>query len=284
MKPLLCVLVIGAVAVAGAANEQTRFSSRAVVVRVDVLATIKGRPVAGLTAHDFELLDDGVPQTIDSVDAQELPVNAVLALDTSASTAGGQLRDLIAAGGALIDDLRPNELASITTFSDVVVPRVALTKNHDAVRAVFRDVQPGGDTSAIDGTYVAMMSAQSAEGRPLVVVFTDGLDTASWMTPEELIDATRRASAVIYTVATGDARRWKLLNDLADATGGRAISLASSKDLRAEFQRILTEFRSRYLLAFSPKGVTESGYHRLTVRATRNGITIKARPGYTAGR
>jgi VWFA-related protein len=164
----------------------------------------------------------------------------------------------------------------------MVAPRVPLTEDHDAVRAVLGTVEPDGDTAAIDGTYVAMMSAQAAEGRPLVVVFTDGIDTASWMSPEELIDATRRASAVIYTVATGDARRWTLLNDLADATGGRAIALASSKDLRAEFERILTEFRSRYLLAFTPKGVAESGYHRLTVRATRSGINVKARPGYTA--
>ena len=189
-----------------------------------------------------------------------------------------------AAGTALVDGLKPNELASITTFSDIVAPRVPLTRDREAVRAVFRDVHPEGDTAAIDGTYVAMMSAQSTDGRPLVVVFSDGLDTASWMTPEELIDATRRASAVIYTVATGDARRWPLLSDLADATGGRAIALESTKNLRAEFQRILTEFRSRYLLAFTPQGVTESGYHRLTVRATRRGITIKARPGYTAGR
>lgn len=285
MRPLLCLLcTCTAATVVLAAQQQARFSSRAVVVRVDVLATERGKPVAGLTVRDFEVLDNGVRQAIDLVDAEAVPVNAVLALDTSESTAGRPLRDLIAAGGALLDDLKPDELASITTFSHMVAPRVPLTKDHGAVRAVLGTVEPGGDTSAIDGTYVAMMSAQAAEGRPLVVVFTDGIDTASWMTPEELIDATRRASAVIYTVATGDARRWSLLNDLADATGGRAIALASSKDLRAEFERILTEFRSRYLLAFTPKGVAESGYHRLTVRATRSGINVKARPGYTAGK
>jgi len=114
-------------------------------------------------------------------------------------------------------------------------------------------------------------------------VFTDGLDTISWLRAADLINATKRASAVVYTVATGPARQWEFLKDLASATGGRAIALGSAKNLEAEFLRILTEFRSRYLLSFSPQGVSDTGYHRLTVRSKKRGISITARPGYTAG-
>ena len=64
---------------------------------------------------------------------------------------------------------------------------------------------------------------------------------------------------------------------------GRAISLGSAKDIQAEFLRILTEFRSRYLLSFAPQGVPDTGYHRLTVRAKKRGVTVTARPGYTTG-
>jgi VWFA-related protein len=128
-----------------------------------------------------------------------------------------------------------------------------------------------------------MMTAQSVDGRPLVVVFTDGLDTVSWLRDTDLLDATTRASAVVYTVAAGPARQWQFLKDLATATGGRAIALASAKNLDAEFLKILTEFRSRYLLSFSPQGVAETGYHRLTVRAKRRGVSVTARAGYTAG-
>lgn len=278
------VFLCAVAAVCAASAQQATFSSRAFVVRVDVLATEKGIPVPGLTAADFELLDNGVPQAIDIVDTQELPVNAVLALDTSGSTTGGRLRDLISAADALLSDLKPAEPASITTFSHMVAPRVPLTTDRDAVRAVLEHVEAEGNTAALDGTYVAMMSAQSVEGRPLVVVFTDGIDTASWMRPGDMLGAARRASAVVYAVATGDARRWPLLKELTDATGGRTIALESTRDLHTEFRRILTEFRSRYVLAFTPSGVADTGYHQLSVRSKRKGVAVKARAGYIAGR
>ena len=141
----------------------------------------------------------------------------------------------------------------------------------------------GGTPALIDGVYLSMMTPQSADGRPLVMVFTDGLDPTSWLRADDLINATKRAGAVVYTVATGPARQWQFMKDLAAATGGRAIALDSAKDLRAEFAKILTEFRSRYVLSFNPTGVSDTGYHTLTVRSKRSGIAMKARPGYTAG-
>ena len=264
-------------------GQKPTFSSRAVVVRVDVLATDNGKPVAGLVASDFELLDNDVPQRVDSVNRGDLPVNAVIALDVSASTHGQALTEMVVAGDALIDALHPEERASLTTFSHVVAPLVPLTTDHASVRSALDAAVPSGQTAIIDGVYVAMMTAQSDDGRPLVVVFTDGLDTVSWLRDADLISATKRASAVIYTVATGPARQWQFLKDLATATGGRAIALDSAKNLQAEFLRILTEFRSRYLLSYSPQGVEDTGYHRLTVRSTRRGVTVTARPGYTAG-
>ena len=284
MRPVWLCVAISIAAPLAAAPQQALFSSRTVVVRVDVFATDKGKPVAGLTADDFELLDNGVPQHIRLADSDALPANVVLAFDTSASTSGQSLQDLVSAGEQLLDDLKPIEPAGLTTFSRAVSLRIALTTDHTAVRDVLRRVTPIGDTSAIDGIYVAMMSAQLVDGRPLVVVFTDGVDTASWMQPAELLDAAKRASAVVYTVATGDARNWSLLAQVSDATGGRAIKLESSKDLRAEFQKILAEFRSRYLISFVPNDVSESGYHRLTVRSTRRGVDVKSRPGYQAGK
>ncbi len=259
------------------------FSSRAVAVRVDVLATENGKPVAGLAAADFELLDNDVPQVIQSLNLGDLPVNAVAALDVSSSTQGHALADLVHAGDALINGLKPTERASLTTFSETVSPLIQLTTDHAAVHLALSKATAGGQTAVIDGVYVAMMTAQSVDGRPLVVVFTDGIDTMSWMRDTDLISATKRASAVVYTVATGPARQWQFMKDLANATGGRAIALDSAKNLEAEFVKILTEFRSRYLLSFSPQGVSDSGYHRLTVRSNKRGISVTARPGYTAG-
>lgn len=267
----------------GISAQRATFSSRTLAVRVDVLATENGKPVAGLTANDFELLDNNVLQEIEALNAGDLPVNAVVALDVSESTSGQTIGDLVAASGAFIGALTPTERVSLTTFSETVAPLVSLTTDHARVKRALESVSAGGQTAILDGVFTAMMTAQSVDGRPLVVLFTDGLDTVSWMRDRDLINATKRASAVIYTVATGPARQWPFLKDLATATGGRAISLGSPKSIQAEFLRILTEFRSRYVLSFSPRGVNDTGYHTLAVRSKKRNVVVTARAGYTAG-
>ena len=86
--------------------------------------------------------------------------------------------------------------------------------------------------------------------------------------------------AVVYAVTAAQARRRSPLKDLADATGGQLLEVTSSRDLRGAFQRILQDFRSRYILSYSPTGVPTDGFHRLEVRTKRRGLTVRARPGY----
>ena len=261
-------------------SQKQSFSSHALAVSVDVLVTDGRNPVGGLAASDFELRDNGVLQTIDLVDTSEVPVNAVLALDTSASIAGQRQRDLIAASEALLDGLRPADRAALTTFSQAVFPRIALTPDLGAVRAELRRITPAGETAIMDGTYVALAATLSQSGRSLVVVCTDGSDTSSWLEPEEVLESAKRSSAVVYAVTAADTRRRSSLKDLTDATGGHVLRVAASQDLRGAFEKILQDFRSRYVLSYSPQGVASEGFHRLDVRVKRRGLTVKARPGY----
>jgi Ca-activated chloride channel family protein len=263
-----------------ASYQKRSFSSGTLGVRVDVLVTDGSKPVGGLAASDFELRDNGVLQTIDVLDASDVPVNAVLALDTSASTAGRRQRDLIAAGEALLDGLRSGDRAALTTFSHAVLPRIALTSDLAAVREQLRRIAPSGETAIMDGTYVALTETLSQSGRSLVVVCTDGYDTSSWLQPEEVLESAKRSSAVIYAVTAAEARRRPTLKDLTDATGGHMMAVAANGDLRGAFQKILQDFRSRYILSYSPQGVPIDGFHRLDVRVKRRGLTVKARPGY----
>jgi Ca-activated chloride channel family protein len=261
-------------------SQKRSFSSGTLGVRVDVLVTDGSKPVGGLAASDFELRDNGILQTIDVLDASDVPVNAVLALDTSASTAGRRQTDLIAAGEALLDGLRSGDRAALTTFSHAVLPRIALTSDLAAVRAELRRITPSGETAIMDGTYVALTETLSQSGRSLVVVCTDGYDTSSWLQPEEVLESAKRSSAVIYAVTAAEARRRPTLKDLTDATGGHMMAVAANGDLRGAFQKILQDFRSRYILSYSPQGVPIDGFHRLDVRVKRRGLTVKARPGY----
>lgn len=261
-------------------SRQRAFSSSTLGVRVDVLVTDGRKAVGGLTAADFELRDNGVVQAIDVADSSDVAVNAVLALDTSSSTTGKRQRDLVAASQALLDELKPVDRAALTTFSHAVAPRIALTSDFSAVRAELFRIVPSGETAVMDGVYVALMATLAQAGRSLVVVCTDGYDTSSWLEPEEVLESAKRSNAVIYAATAAEPRRHSPLKDLTDATGGQLMQIASSADLRGAFQRILRDFRSRYVLTYTPQGVAAGGFHRLDVRVRRRGLTVKARPGY----
>jgi VWFA-related protein len=256
------------------------FSSRTLGVRVDVLVMEGGQPVAGLTARDFQLRDNGVLQRVDVIEAVDVPINVVLALDTSASVHGRKLTDLIAAGDAILDGLKPVDRGAVVTFNHAVTPAVELTADLSNVRATLRTIDPRGRTSVMDGVYVALTSTVDQAGRFLLVVCTDGSDTMSWLTPPEVLEASKRANAVVYAVTAGGGRRSEPLKDLADATGGQMLQVKRSEDFRSAFQRILTEFRTRYVLAYSPEGVSPGGFHRLDINVARRRAVVKAREGY----
>jgi VWFA-related protein len=128
-----------------------------------------------------------------------------------------------------------------------------------------------------------MMLAESDVGRGLVIVFSDGRDTSSWLTPKSVLDVAKRCDAVVYGVASGLAQRAEFLGDLADQTGGRLFKVESTRGLSAVFLEVLDEFRQRYLLSYSPGGVAQQGWHQLTVRVKGRNATVRARPGYMAG-
>jgi len=256
------------------------FTSRTRGVIVDALVTERNRPVTGLTAADFELRDNGVLQTISAAEVSDAPLNAVLALDMSASTAGQRLVDLRAGSAALVRGLRPHDRLGLTTFNHAVGSRVPLTEESAAVSAVLEGLKPEGETAVLDGVFAALMTTLAEPGRSLVIVFTDGRDTASWLLPDEVVESARRSNAVVYAVATGSARDWTVLAELADATGGRRIDVETGADLHRQFERILQEFRSRYVLTYTPAGVSDTGFHKLSVRVRRGGVSVKSRPGY----
>lgn len=256
------------------------FRSRTLSVRVDVLVTDGRKPVVGLTAADFELRDNGVVQTVEVLDTADVPLNVVLALDTSASIAGKRATDLTVAAHALLDGLNPADRAALVTFSHVVTPAAALTSNFAAIRKQLLELKPSGRTAVIDAVYVALATTVAEAGRSLVVVYTDGADVSSWLELGEILESVKRSSAVLYAVTTDEGPRAALLGSLTRATGGVDVRVGSSAELRAGFHRILQEFRSRYILAFTPSGVTPGGVHRLDVRVRRGGVTVNARPTY----
>jgi Ca-activated chloride channel homolog len=266
------------------ATAQT-FRSKVELVRVDVLVTENGRPVSGLSPSDFEILDNGVVQEVEFASFEQLPLNITFALDTSASVAGPALAHLQEASGAVLERLESRDRAALLTFDHTVTLRSPLTPDVEQVRQAIRGVVPRGETALYDAVYSGIVFAEAEIGRNLLIVFTDGADTSSSSTRQEIADAAKTTDLVVYAVAAGvrNRRTTQFLGDVADRTGGRLLQIDATSEVHGAFVGILDEFRHRYLLGFSPRGVTKTGWHRLEVRVKGRRAAVKARSGYQAG-
>lgn len=255
------------------------FVSRRDVVRLDVLVTERNRPVLGLKAADFTVLDNGVPQQVDFVSFDEAPLNVVLTLDVSGSMTGERLDDLRAAGHAVVAQLRPGDRAALVSFNEGLSLGAGLTLELDRVRSALDRGVAEGLTSLVDASFAGLTIGAVDTGRSVMLVFSDGLDTSSWLEPEMVIDAAKRASVLVSGVSVGRASV-PFLADLVHVTGGDLVGLPSTRNLRPTFVRLLAEYRQRYLLGYSPAGVPADGWHKVDVKVSRPNATIKVRAGY----
>jgi len=277
------VAAVCAATVAPRAQAQApSFTTKIEMVRVDVLVSDRGQPLIGLAPADFEILDNGVPQQVELVSFEQIPLNVILTLDLSSSVAGERLANLQAAGGALLAGLKTDDQAAVISFSHLVALGSGLTTDLGRVRRALDEAEASGETSMVDGVYAAIALGESDAGRALVIVFSDGLDTASWLSADAVLDIAKRSDAVVYAVSAQSRARPEFLRDLTSFTGGRLFEVQKTANLGATFLSILDEFRHRYLVSYTPRGVSKDGWHKLDVRVKRGG-TVKARPGYLAG-
>jgi VWFA-related protein len=264
-----------------ASSPQTTFHSGVEVVEIDVSVTRGGVPVAGLTARDFTLTDNGAAQDIQSINLEHLPLSVTLVLDTSQSVAGDRLRHLVQAGEGLTTALRPEDRAALITFSQIVDLRVPMTGDMQTIRTALSAMAGIGATALRDAVHLALQLQPRDLTRPLVLVFTDGHDTASWLTEDAAIDSARRAGVVIHAVRLESDG---FLDRLTQTSGGRTWSATSDRQLQELFTRALDEMRARYLLTFTPRGVDQPGWHELKVKLKNGSADITARRGYFVSR
>ena len=286
--PLLGLLVMAA----ATAQAPPVFRAEVDLVRVEVLVTRKGSPVRGLTAADFEVRDGGRLQTLQPIHEEETPIDVVLVLDLSQSVVGSKLSALRDAASAFLDGLRPGpsglqpgpdaERAALLVFQEEVRLLEPLTPALGRVRRALQAVTARGSTALLDATYSALRLLEPGPRRTVVVVFSDGLDSLSWLTPAQVVETAARSEALVYAVVArekGDPEN-TFLRDVTRATGGRAWTARSERELRARFLDVLDDIRSRYVLSYAPEGVAFSGWHALEVRLKKGKGEVLARPGY----
>ena len=272
---------------------QPTFRASVDAVRIDVSVMNGIMPVAGLTKDNFAVVDNGVPQSVESVSLDTVPLDLTLVLDTSGSLAGERLTNLIEAAEGLVKTLQTADTASLLTFSDPVRLVVRSTRERKPLLDALSKLRAEGSTSLNDAIFfgLQMRPSEPSEARQVMLVFSDGRDTASWLTANDVLEATRRAGLVVHVIelvqdqyigiSTGNQPRPSgFLGRLADAGGGRRWFATSSRDLRQLFGTALNELRARYLLTYFPANVTREGWHdvKVTLKGARGDVT--ARPGY----
>ena len=305
IRGAMSVAAVATVLLQAQQEQIARFRSTADAVRVDVLVSDRGRPIAGLQAHDFDLRDSGVIQSIEAVSIEDVPVTLMLALDTSSSISG-QLQQLKDAAQTAVASLRPDDHVALLTFSDRVVRAQSFTRDRRLLDAAIDRMTAAGATSLRDVVYTATALRERAPGRVVLLLFTDGVDTVSWLTPDDVLDAAVRSDMVMYAISTSDtlyhpdagtAKRYAkaagelfraepepfphgFIVELTDRTGGSVLFVQKATGLPDAFSRIVAEFKSRYLLTYSPRGVPSVGWHPIEVRLKNRRGQVTARRGY----
>lgn len=281
--------------------QDLRFTTSTAAVQVDVFVGRNGKAVLGLGTDDFEVRDDGVRQDVELVDVESAPLHIALVLDSSHSVDGVPLVHLKRAAHALLDGLGEGDQASLVSFSHHLSRNVSLTADMDRLHTAVDGVDAYGATAWHDALFAGLKTVEDVPDRPLVLLFTDGEDTYSWLREDQMLPLVARSDAVIYAIGRKElapfeagestfARRrcwrdtrsehsWRtrLLRELTEASGGRLIETETTEDLQEIFLRILTEMKTRYLLSYRPSGTVREGWHPIEVTVKAKGVDVQAR-------
>jgi Ca-activated chloride channel family protein len=270
---------------------------RAEVDLVRVLATVRnqaGELVGALQKGDFTVLDNGVPQEISVFERRtELPLSIALLVDTSGSTNKELLYETDSAARflrALLSEGNPEDAVALYSFNYEVTVQQSFTHNYRSLEARLKTLRGDAGTALYDAIFLAARDLEPRPGRKVMVIVTDGGDTASAKDVHAALQGAQLADAVIYPVVVipiaNDAGRniggEHALQFMAEGTGGRPFLPSVGAELDRAFGDIITELRTQYLLAFYPHDapLARDPFHKLEVRVGRPELRVSARNGY----
>jgi Ca-activated chloride channel homolog len=263
---------------------------------VPVYATVvdgQRRLVTDLQQSEFEVYDNGKLQTLTNFVNETTPFTAVVMLDTSGSMTLNMEFVKHAAEEFLIR-LLPEDKAKVGAFNDKiqVLPRdEPFTNDRDRlIRLVKDSLDFGYPTRLWDAVDESIAHLESIEGRRVVLVFTDGDDSASKRGRDDVLERAREKDMMIYAIGMQSdyfngqskvrTRPDRGLRKVAEETGGGYFELDNTSDLAPTFTRVAQELHSQYVLGFTPT-VLDGKLHRITVKA-KAGMTVRARRTYVA--
>lgn len=267
-------------------------------VNVLFIATDKhGKFVRNLDEKDFAILDDHLPpQSIVNFRREtDLPIQLGLLIDTSGSVRARFDFEQDAAVNFLQHTIRPNfDKAFVVAFNGHSQMMQGFTDNAALLSAAVHHMHDGGGTALYDAIYRAchdelMKDHEDRPSRRAIVVVSDGEDNQSEFSETQAIEMAQRAEVIIYAISTDDSglvlRGDKVLQQIAEATGGRAFFPYKMKEMKNAFAAIGDELRSQYIISYHPANFEADGRYRpIEITALKKDLQVRSRKGYYAPR
>jgi Ca-activated chloride channel family protein len=278
----LLVLLTGSPALA-------QFKAGVKIVPLYVTVTdAEKRLVPDLVADDFAILEDNKPRKIELFQSENLPITVVVMLDTSGSMTLA-LDEVKAGAEAFLLRLLPQDKGMLGAFNDKIqFTSTEFTNDRDSLAASLRELDFGYPTRLYDAIDASMEQLKGVEGRKVVLVFTDGEDTASRLGSGAVVDRARAEGVMIYGIGLRTkipgvpaSKPDRVLKRLADETGGGYFELKENSELSSTFTRVAQELHSQYVLGFAPERL-DGKVHKLDVQVKKSGMTARSRKSYVA--
>jgi Ca-activated chloride channel family protein len=284
-------VLLGGTMVLAQQPEQPVFRSS--VRTVPIYATVidsNSRLVPDLQQSDFSVLDNGKPADIALFSAESQPFSAVVMLDTSASMTAN-LKLLNRAAEQFLLRLLPVDRAQVGAFNDKIQLSGTFTNDRDDLIGALNELYFGNPTRLNDAIAASLDALKGVEGRRVILVFTDGEDTASRTGFKNVLERARDEEVMVYSIGLESeyfngmrvvkSRPSRDLRRISDETGGGYFELQKTADLAPTFTRVAQELRSQYLIGFAPVSL-DNKVHKLDVRVNKPGMTVRARKSYLA--
>lgn len=288
---------------AGSAGQERRalprFGSDVEVVNLSVSVADTGRRhVTGLGKGDFRILEDGIPQELSVFDQQEAPLSVSILIDSSLSMQPNMAM-VQAAALRLVRALRPVDSAQIVRFNHRHCVVQDFTSDQALLEAGIRSIRPEGATGLYNAVYLTLreLARKPSDGdlrRRAVVLLSDGADTTSLLSDDQVIDAARRAEVTVYAVGLGIAngeappraetgRARHFLTALTRETGGQPFFPRALAELDGVYDRIARELSTQYSLGYISSNAQRDGkWRRVVVHSASGGLVLRHRAGYFA--
>lgn len=287
----------------GQAPERKVFRTSASMVALNVTVTDGDKLVTGLHADDFEVFEDGVLQQVRFFESTAIPMDIILLLDTSSS-----MRDRMPvvhdAARGFMKILRTGDRGAVVAFADNVRVLQDLTPDTAAIESAINSTTAKGATALHNAVYVSLKQfgrAARSTGdvrRQAIAVLSDGEDTASLISLDDVLALARKMGVSVYTIGLRSEYRKNpqsaeslkfsdstfALRTLAKETGAQAFFPANVHELKTVYDSIAQELEAQYSIAYSPSNPRNDGrFRRIVVRVpSKPALRPRTRPGYTA--